>query len=50
LLAGNGNSSRVITSSFANAFSTALLAYSASAIGPLINEFEQPRSATISVA
>jgi hypothetical protein len=48
LLAGNGNSSRVITSSFANAFSTALLAYSA--IGPLINEFEQPRSATISVA
>lgn len=48
-LAGSSSSSHALALSFAKSFSTALLAYSAGAIGPLLNEFEQPRNATISV-
>lgn len=49
-VAGSGNNSRAIAASFADGFSSSLLAYSVGAMGPVLNEYEQVRNSTINVA
>jgi hypothetical protein len=49
-LAGLGNNSGAIVTSFAEGFSKILLAYSIGAMGPILNEYEQARDSTINVA
>lgn len=49
-IAGSENNSRAIATSFANGFSSYLLAYSVGAMGPVLNDYEPLRQSGIIVA